>query len=61
MRRLINQRPGRGGALLLSLLPFILVICAYLFYSHARLLQRLGPGPGGLEVHELAVVLGLVA
>jgi len=42
MRRLINQRPGRGGAILLSLLPFILVICAYLFYSHARLLENPG-------------------
>ncbi len=42
MRRLINQRPGRGGAVLLSLLPFILVVCAYLFYSHARLLQNPG-------------------
>jgi len=26
----------------LSLLPFILVVCAYLFYSHARLLQNPG-------------------
>jgi len=42
MRRLINQRPGRGGAILLSLLPFILVVCAYLFYSHARLLENPG-------------------
>jgi NitT/TauT family transport system permease protein len=42
MRRLINQRPGRGGALMLSMLPFILVICAYLFYSHARLLDNPG-------------------
>jgi NitT/TauT family transport system permease protein len=42
MRRLINQRPGRGGAVMLSLLPFILLICTYLFYSHARLLQNPG-------------------
>jgi NitT/TauT family transport system permease protein len=42
MRRLINQRPGRGGAVLLSLLPFILVICAYLYYSHARLIDNPG-------------------
>ena len=42
MRRLSNQRPGRGGALMLSMLPFILVICAYLFYSHARLLDNPG-------------------
>ena len=42
MRRLINQKPGRGGAVLLSLLPFILVVCAYLFYSHARLTENPG-------------------
>ncbi len=42
MRRLINQRPGRGGALLLSMLPFILVICVYLYYSHARLAENPG-------------------
>jgi NitT/TauT family transport system permease protein len=42
MRRLINQRPGRGAALILSMLPFILVICAYLFYSHARLIDNPG-------------------
>ena len=42
MRRLINQKPGRGGAMLLSMLPFILVICAYLFNSHARLLENPG-------------------
>jgi NitT/TauT family transport system permease protein len=42
MRRLINQRPGRGPAWVLSMLPFILVICAYLFYSHARLIDNPG-------------------
>ncbi len=42
MRRLINQRPGRGGALMLSMMPFILVVCAYLYYSHARLLENPG-------------------
>jgi NitT/TauT family transport system permease protein len=42
LRRLINQKPGRGGAILLSLLPFILVVCAYLFYSHARLTENPG-------------------
>lgn len=42
MRRLINQQPGRAGALLLSALPFILVISAYLFYSHARLAENPG-------------------
>jgi NitT/TauT family transport system permease protein len=42
MRRLINQRPGRGGALMLSVLPFVLVASAYLFYSHARLADNPG-------------------
>ena len=42
MRRLVNQRPGRGGAALLSMLPFILVVCAYFYYSHARLLTNPG-------------------
>jgi NitT/TauT family transport system permease protein len=40
MRRLINQRPGRGGALLLSMLPFILAVSVYLYYSHARLIDN---------------------
>jgi NitT/TauT family transport system permease protein len=42
MRRLINQRPGRGGALMLSILPFVLVVSVYLFYSHARLIDNPG-------------------
>jgi NitT/TauT family transport system permease protein len=42
MRRLINRRPGRGMAASLSMLPFILVVCAYLYYSHARLLENPG-------------------
>jgi NitT/TauT family transport system permease protein len=42
MRRLINQRPGRGGAVLLAMLPFILVICVYLYYSHLRLAENPG-------------------
>jgi len=42
MRRLINQQPGRGGSLLLSALPFILVVAAYLYYSHARLAENPG-------------------
>ena len=37
MRRLINLRPGRGGALALSAIPFILVVAAYLYSSSARL------------------------
>jgi len=41
MRRLINQHPGRAGALGLSVLPFIVLIAAYLYCSHARLLTAL--------------------
>jgi len=45
---------------MLSLLPFILVICAYLFYSHARLLENPGdkllPAPATIAatVHRYA-------
>jgi NitT/TauT family transport system permease protein len=42
VRRLINQHPGRGGALGLSTLPFIVLIAAYLFASHARLAANPG-------------------
>jgi NitT/TauT family transport system permease protein len=61
VRRLINQRPGRGGALMLCMLPFILVVCAYLFYSHARLLENPGdkllPAPSTIAstVHRYAL------
>jgi NitT/TauT family transport system permease protein len=60
MRRLINQRPGRGGGLMLSLLPFILLLCAYLYYSHARLMENPGdkllPAPATIAatVHRYA-------
>jgi NitT/TauT family transport system permease protein len=60
MRRLINQQPGRGGALLLSALPFILVIAAYLYYSHARLAEnardKLLPAPATIAatIHRFA-------
>ncbi len=37
MRRLINQKPGKGGALLLGALPFLLILAVYLFASDARL------------------------
>ncbi len=42
MRRLINQYPSRGGAVFLSALPFLLVLLAYLSYSHARLSENPG-------------------
>jgi NitT/TauT family transport system permease protein len=35
--RLINRRPGRGASVLLALLPFVLLIAAYLLASGARL------------------------
>jgi NitT/TauT family transport system permease protein len=60
VRRLINQRPGRGAAIGLSMLPFILVLCAYLYYSHARLIDNPGdkllPAPATIAstVHEYA-------
>jgi NitT/TauT family transport system permease protein len=60
VRRLINQRPGRGGGLLLSMLPFILVVCAYLYYSHARLAENPGdkllPAPATIasSIHQFA-------
>jgi NitT/TauT family transport system permease protein len=60
MRRLINQQPGRAGALLLSALPFILVMAAYLFYSNARLAENPGdkllPAPATIAatVHRMA-------
>jgi NitT/TauT family transport system permease protein len=60
MRRLINQRPGRGGALMLSILPFVLVVSTYLFYSHARLIDNPGdkllPAPATIAaaIHRLA-------
>jgi NitT/TauT family transport system permease protein len=42
VRRLVNQNPNRAQTLVLSLLPFVLVIAAYLFYSHARLAANPG-------------------
>jgi len=60
MRRLINQRPGRGGAVLLAMLPFVLLVCAYLFFSHARLAANPGdkllPAPStiGEAIHRYA-------
>jgi NitT/TauT family transport system permease protein len=42
MRRLINLHPNRAGGALLSVLPFALIIAAYLVYSHARLAENPG-------------------
>jgi NitT/TauT family transport system permease protein len=38
--RLINRRPGRGAALTLAALPFLVLIAAYLFASGARLAKN---------------------
>jgi NitT/TauT family transport system permease protein len=60
VRRLINQHPGRGGALGLSALPFIVLIAAYLFSSHARLAENPGdkllPAPATIAatIHRFA-------
>jgi NitT/TauT family transport system permease protein len=60
VRRLINQHPSRGAAVLLSALPFLLVLLAYLVYSHARLLENPGdkllPSPAtiGSTMHQYA-------
>jgi NitT/TauT family transport system permease protein len=52
MRRLVNQKPKTAQSVMLSLLPFILVIAAYLFYSNARLAANPGdkllPSPATL-------------
>jgi NitT/TauT family transport system permease protein len=52
MRRLVNRHPTKGGALLLSVLPFILLISAYLAGSNARLAANPGdkllPSPATL-------------
>ena len=40
MRRLINRRPGRGAAVFLTALPFILLIAAYLIGSDIRLAEN---------------------
>jgi len=42
MRRLVNQRPTRGGMLVLSMMPFVLLIAAYLAASGARLAANPG-------------------
>lgn len=40
MRRLVNQRPGPLGSLLLGLLPFLLIAAFYLAGSKARLAEN---------------------
>src|SRR5260370_19980432 len=61
MRRLINQQPGRAGALMLSAMPYILVVAAYLYYSNARLAENPGdkllPAPATIAatIHQFAL------
>lgn len=40
MRRLINQRPGRGERLALGMLPFIVLLALYVFASQLRLAEN---------------------
>ena len=60
MRRLVNQRPTRGGTLVLSMMPFVLLIAAYLAASSARLSANPGdkllPSPATLAatIHRYA-------
>lgn len=61
MRRLVNQRPTRGGVLVLSMMPFVLLIAAYLAASSARLAANPGdkllPSPATLAgtIHRYAL------
>ena len=61
MRRLVNQRPTRGGILVLSLMPFVLLIAVYLAASNARLSTNPGdkllPSPATLAatIHRYAL------
>jgi NitT/TauT family transport system permease protein len=52
VRRLVNRHPTKGGALFLSVLPFILLISVYLAGSNARLAANPGdkllPSPATL-------------
>jgi len=40
MKRLLNLRPGRGASLALGILPFVLLLAAYLAGSSARLAEN---------------------
>lgn len=40
MARFINRKPGKGGGLLLGLLPFVLLIAVYLAASSVRLAEN---------------------
>jgi NitT/TauT family transport system permease protein len=42
MRRLVNRHPGRGGALALGALPFVVLACVYLMASHLRAAANAG-------------------
>lgn len=61
MKRLINQQPARVSALLLAILPFLLVLIAYLIGSEWRLAQnptdKLLPSPAtiGETISRLAL------
>jgi NitT/TauT family transport system permease protein len=52
MPRLVNLHPGKGGSIILGLLPFVLLIFAYVLGSNARLQEnpddKLLPAPASL-------------
>jgi len=60
-RRLVNRRPGRGGAWLLGALPFLVLAAVYLVSSNIRLAanpdDKLLPSPASLAsaMHDYAV------
>jgi len=56
VRRLINQRPGRGGTVFLGVLPFIVLAAIYLVHSHARLIDN----PGDKLLPSLSTVAATV-
>src|SRR5258708_8056060 len=40
MVRLVNRLPARGSSIALGLVPFIVLVCAYLVGSHVRLAEN---------------------
>lgn len=59
MARIVNRRPGRGGALLLGALPLVLLILCYLLGSAERLREnpndKLLPSPTSLSAAVMQV------
>jgi NitT/TauT family transport system permease protein len=61
MTRLVNRHPGRGAGWLLGVVPFIVLLCAYLMGSHIRIAanpdDKLLPTPATIAstMHSYAV------